>query len=394
METTTRVGRGTAAELGWPVPVLGAMCAVLAGMPAGTVLPTVSALAILLVALGNALGRRRRPRLVEATSAAAAVVSVLTTFRQGGGSANGLAAWLLLETVLLLCVLVQVVRTVPRMRALLVGGAVTAAVVLAPLRLTAGARASPQAADVGAWCFCWSLVAVGSIAIGLYLRSLDDARVESVRVARRDQRLRLARDLHDWLAHEVTGLILEAQAARVPGRGPVDSDSALKNIEDAGVRVLDSIDKVLQWLRAEGDIEDGAEGETLPTIADLPGLVSRFEALGSFDVRLEFDERTAGLQPEVTSTAYRIVLEALTNVRRHAPAARQVVVEVHRNGAHLIVRVANDGLRRSGRFRRSRAGGTGLRGLGERITALGGTLWAGPVGPVGWALHAVLPVNR
>jgi signal transduction histidine kinase len=394
MDTTTRTARRSGLDLSWPVPVLGAVCAVLAAMPAGPVLPTASAIAVLLVALGNALHRRRRPGVVEAVSSAVAVVSLLATFGQGGVPENGLSSWLLLETLFLLCVLVQVVRTLPRRRALLAGAAITSAIVLAPLRIAAGARASPRSAELDAWFFCWGLLAAGGIAIGLYLRSLDEARAESVRAARRDQRLRLAGDLHDWLAHEVTGLVLEAQAARVPGREPVDFGAAFKNIEDAGVRVLDSIDRALQWLRSGGIADDGTEDERLPAIADLPALVSRFEALGACDVRLELDDRTADVRPEIARTAYRIVLEGLTNVRRHAPAAREVAVSVRRNGACLVVRLSNDGLRRPGIFRRSPAGGTGLRGLGERVTALGGTWWAGPAGPVGWVLHVVLPVAR
>ena len=204
--------------------------------------------------------------------------------------------------------------------------------------------------------------------------------------------MQLARDLHDWLGHEVTGLVLEAQAARVAGREPGDVDRALQHIEEAGVRVLDSIDRALCWLRDGAGTAETTDGEQMPVITDIPVLVSRFETLGSIGVDLDLDDRARAVRPEIAGTVHRIVLEALTNVRRHAPTARHVAVEIRRNGAHLIVRVFNDGARRQGLLRRTRAGGTGLRVLAERVAALGGTWWAGPAGQSGWAVHVVLPV--
>ncbi|MDQ0377895.1 sensor histidine kinase [Amycolatopsis thermophila] len=393
MDTTTRTSRRWAAELGWPIPVLGAMCAVLAGTPPTSVLPAASALTVLLVAMGNALRRRRGPRFVVATASVAAVASATATFGHNGTGDRGLPTWLLVETIFLVCVLVQVVRTAPRAHAVFAGGAVVTVIVLAPLRLDLGARASPWTVNVGAWCFCWGLLAASGIAIGLYLRSLDEAREESVRSARREQRMQLARDLHDWVAHEVTGLVLEAQAALIPGNTEDAVGRALVNIEAAGVRVLGSIDKALVWLRSDGIAADPPHDERLPTLADLRALVGRFGTLGSTEVRLELDDQISEVPAEVAGIAYRIVLEALTNVRRHAPRAREVSVDVHANGPHLIVRVTNDGVRRPGLLRRSQAGGTGLRGLAEGVTALGGTVWAGPAGSAGWAVHAVLPVS-
>jgi len=389
MNTMTGAGRRMKLELGWPIPVLGAVCAVLAAMPVAPVPATISSLSVLLATVGIALYRHRPPLVTAAASVTAAGVSLLVTFGRSGVVDENLAAWLLLEAGLLLCLLVQAVRQLRGFRALPAAALVMAAVVLAPLRLTSAARASPWASSLAVSCFGLGLLTICSVALGLYLRSLDEAREESVRAARREQRLQLASDLHDWLGHELTGLVLEAQAARVAGRTPTDVERALGHIEEAGVRVLDSIDRALCWLRSGGE---AAQHERSMVIADLPALVTRFEGVGPIAVELQLDEQVVDVRPEISGTVYRVVLEALTNVRRHAPTARQVSVEIRRNGAHLIVRVTNDGARRQALLRRARPGGTGLRGLAERVAALGGTSWAGPLGPAGWAVHVVLPV--
>jgi len=380
------------ARLGWPVLAAAAMCVVLAGMPVGPLLPTVATLVVLLVATGNAMTSARRPGWVAAGSVSAAGVSVLATFCSGGTGDDELAAWLLVETMFLLGLVVQVVRAKAGISTRLTSGAVVTAVVLAPLRLSFEARA-PDGSRIGAWCVGWTLLAALAVATGLYLRSLEEAREESVATARREQRLQLARDLHDWLGHEMTGLVLEAQAARMPGQSATATHASLQRIEEAGVRVLESIDRTLDWLRGRA-LDDLPAVRQFTTIGDIAVMVGRFEALGGTGVRLEVDDRAAEVSPELASTSCRVVLEALTNVRRHAPDAREVSVDVHRSGNHLIVRVANDGSRRPSLLRRHRAGGAGLRGLGERVTALGGTLWSGPVGPAGWAVHAVLPLKR
>ncbi|GHE99373.1 hypothetical protein GCM10017786_35640 [Amycolatopsis deserti] len=364
----------------------------LAAMPVGTVLATTSTLVVLLAALGIALRRAGQPRGTVAVAVVAAGSSLLATFGSGEPANQSLSSWLLMECALLLCVLVQAVRRTRGPGTLLSAGTVTSAIVLAPLRLASGPRASPGVASAGEWCVACGLLAACAIAVGLYLRSLDEVREESIHAARREQRLRLASDLHDWLGHEVTGLVLEAQAARINDREPGEVRRALERIEEAGVRVLDSVDRALCWLRADDRTAGMLEWERSATVSDIPALVNRFEAFGSVRVELDLDDQVRDVRPEITRTVHRIVLEALTNVRRHAPAARQVSVAVRRNGAHVIVRVVNDGVRRQGLLKRARGGGSGLQGLAERAIALGGTSWAGPMGQAGWAVHAVLPV--
>ena len=128
----------------------------------------------------------------------------------------------------------------------------------------------------------------------------------------------------------------------------------------------------------------------LPTLDDLPGLIDRFGAAGHLEARLE-DSRTGTVPRDSAAMAYRIVVEALTNVRRHAPAATRVDVSVTGNASVIEVRIRNDTAGQPSRQRHDRAGGQGLSGLREHVAAVGGTLSAGPCAG-GWQVVAVVPV--
>jgi signal transduction histidine kinase len=229
----------------------------------------------------------------------------------------------------------------------------------------------------------------------MYLRSLDEAREQSVRGARREQRVQLAGDVHDWLAHEVTGIVLEAQAAQLATADREESSVAFKRIEEAGVRALNSMDRAIQLLRTADDQDGPATSEQLHSLADLPDVAGRFAGVGSTRVELLVEKGVDDVPPEIAATVHRVVTESLTNVRRHASTATVVRIGIHRRGADLTVTVVDDGdgCRGSTPFRRRRRGGVGLSGLSDRVQALDGTLYAGPLAPVGWSVRAVLPVG-
>jgi signal transduction histidine kinase len=138
----------------------------------------------------------------------------------------------------------------------------------------------------------------------------------------------------------------------------------------------------------------------LPTLADLPDLAARFTASGTAVVQLDIDPEMTGTQPavatprEVATTAYIVVREALTNVRRHAPTSSRVAVSIRRTTAGtrpgLLVTVTDDGSAPAP-APLGRRGGLGLPGLAARVQALGGTMTAGPDKPTGWRVVAVLP---
>ncbi|MER5965709.1 histidine kinase [Streptomyces sp. NPDC002057] len=237
---------------------------------------------------------------------------------------------------------------------------------------------------------------------GLYLRGLDTTRRRSVREARRDQRLALAHDLHDFVAHDVSGMVALAQAGTVlAATDPARAAELFGRIEQAGQQALGSLDRTVDLLRTPepgrgaraGDgtgAERGAERLPQPGLDELPVLVERFAASGGADVRLELLPADTEVPREVAATAYRIVVEALTNVRRHAPAARAVTVRVRSAGGRIEVMVSDDGTgaHASGR----RRGGSGLAGLAARVEALSGTLTAAR-NEGGWQVAATMPLE-
>lgn len=158
------------------------------------------------------------------------------------------------------------------------------------------------------------------------------------------------------------------------------------------------MDHTLRTLR---DPEAPALAEPPPTkvhgLADLPELVERFLASGTTGGSLELEPGLAGTAPHpIQDAAYRVVLEALTNVRRHAPSADRLEVEVVRVPGPALRVTVTDGGRQGGPGglpdRRPGGGGTGLAGLSERIGALGGDLSAGPHAR-GWRVRGELPLR-
>ncbi|MFE0376975.1 sensor histidine kinase [Streptomyces inhibens] len=300
--------------------------------------------------------------------------------------------WYPFETVALLVLLERVVRHVPSPRVAIVAPLTGAAVILLPLRFTlhapnAGLKESVFAALLAL------VPAAGATGVGLYLRSLDNRRSHAVALARREQRLEVARDLHDFVAHEVTGIVLEAQAAQLSeDAGPEEHRALLQRIEKAGLRALDSMDQTVTTLREA----DGRKwGEPPPTrlygLADLPELVGRFSSMAAAEVALSLEDEVAGtLSREAEDTAYRVVLESLTNVRRHAPQAGRVQVFAGRTADRAVEVSVADNAGPGAPAGTRQGGGTGLAGLGERVSALGGSLEAGPY-ENGWRVRCLLP---
>jgi signal transduction histidine kinase len=304
--------------------------------------------------------------------ATTAAVSALARY-PAGFSAQAVLA--LVEAAALTVLVACAVRVLPTRTAAAAGGLAGAAVPCWLLRFDA-----PGSAPVAAFA-AWTLPVVLAAAAGWYLRSLDERRRRAVAAARRAQRLELASDLHDFVAHDVSEMLAVAQAGQIlAGRDAAEALGTLRVIEEAARRALASMDRTVALLHA-----DGATVAPQPTLDDLHEVTTRFGARLSVDPSLEVPR-------EVAATVYRIVVEGLTNVRRHAPGADWVEVDVRKVGDTVQVAVVDDGpgapaptvLRR---------GGLGLPGLQERVTMLGGTLTAGPGEPRGWRLAAVLPLS-
>jgi signal transduction histidine kinase len=231
-----------------------------------------------------------------------------------------------------------------------------------------------------------------AMGVGVWLRFVDARHQLAVDAARREERLELARELHDVVAHHVAGIVVQAQAARlVAARRPETLEPTLAGIESAGTEALGAMRRVVGLLRDDGG--DTASGGGLGHGPDeLAGLVRRFAVHGPpVQLRLPDDDR-ASWPPEVATTVYRVVQEALTNVVLHAPEAAQVTVTVERGPSGVSVEVADDAP--AGRPAPSwfgRGGGYGLAGMRERVEALGGSLNAGSGPAGGWVVRAEVP---
>lgn len=229
----------------------------------------------------------------------------------------------------------------------------------------------------------------GALTVGLWLRWRDDQRAAALEAVRRGERLGLARELHDLLAHHVTGIVLQAQAARVVGgRHPEKLEPMLAEIETAGAEALTAMRRLVGLLR---DADDGAGRLSGP--GDLRTLVDAFGNGIGVSARLSMEP--PGLDstwpPEVVATAYRVVQEGLTNVARHAVGIIVVEVRVRAEAQTVSLQVLDDGEAARGQPSPGR-GGFGLTGMRERVEALGGQLWAGPRDGGGWLIRATLPV--
>ncbi|MER6949452.1 histidine kinase [Nonomuraea sp. NPDC000554] len=302
--------------------------------------------------------------------------------------------WALAEYPALLLLAARVIRRAPDRQAALLGPAAVAAIVLLPARFLFAAPTADWKA-VAVACSLSIFPCAGAVGVGLYQRMLDDRRARAVRQALREQRLRVAADLHDYVAHELTGIVLETQAVRLDDDSlPEPLRQYLERMEASGLRALESMDHTVQSLRVSDEHGAGgpASAARMHGLADLPETVRRFTAAsGAARCELDMPPGLAATVPHVVQDAvHRVVVEALTNVRRHAAGATWASVSVVPvAGGGVTVTVTNGG-GTAGTLTASRAGGgSGLAGLRTRIEALGGTLGWGPYG-TGWQVRALV----
>lgn len=354
-----------------------------------------AAVAYLVTALSvPAVFRAKVRRVFGLVTIAVAVVSLGATSLLVGGVVSGVqgtagGSYGTLEVLLLLSLAVPTVRTASVPVAVL-GGA------LAHLAITTWVLrdwSHDTVRGIVGGCLFWSIVATCGVVGSVYLRALDMRRRNSVENARRQQRLELAGDLHDFVAHDVSEIVALAQAARfVAKQNPQAALDTLAWIEEAGQRALRSMDQTVHMLRTD-EHDDGGR-HAVQGLGELPELVERFACSSSARVHLEIAAGVDAVRREAVATVHRVVVEALTNVRRHAPDASEVRVKVARTADTLTVEIVDDGTeRRASSGRAERRGGLGLPGLAERVESLGGTLRAGARDGGGWRLAAELPVG-
>ncbi|MFB0628936.1 sensor histidine kinase [Streptomyces sp. AB3(2024)] len=286
------------------------------------------------------------------------------------------------EAIALLVLLSQVLLRAPARTAAVLGPLLGLGCMAVPVRDT----------DPGRFTLLFSVLAVVVGAYSLLLRLQAVQRVRELRAVRTAERLELARELHDLVAHHVTGIVVEARAARFTKVTAEHAAEIFGRIETAGDEALGSMRRLVTILRREDAAAAPAGITPVAGLADLRRLAERFSATGP-PVVLSIEEGLDDRLPDhVAATAHRIVLEALTNVSKHAATATAVRIGLRTVPTGLEVRVADDGGRPARLSDKARGGGYGLAGMAERAEALGGSLTAGPAPEGGWLVTAVLPL--
>ena len=227
-------------------------------------------------------------------------------------------------------------------------------------------------------------IVVAAAAGGAAFRYRAESWRRALEQVRSQERVGLARELHDMVAHHVSAIAVQAQAGRaMAGQRPEVALEALSAIEGEASRTLAEMRAMVRVLR------DGAPAEYAPQpgVADLASLARR-DPVPVVDVEVPDDLDELPLQ--VDAAVYRLAQEALTNALRHARNASRVEIRVAECAGGLRLRVTDDGQTDPVR---STSHGFGLLGMTERVELLGGTLRAGPAPEGGWAVDAELPTE-
>ncbi|WKU06524.1 sensor histidine kinase [Micromonospora sp. HUAS LYJ1] len=352
-----------------------------------------------LVGLGMAVAllfRRGHPSLVAAVVAALAMVQVAA----GWGP--------LAYDVAVLIALYSVVKYAERLRDGVLAGAVAAVGVL---------LAASQTVSQAAW---WATAIYFGLITGgvwlaalnvrtrrLYVLSLEERaatlereREAEARAAVVGERARIARELHDVVAHSMAVMIVQADGARLMfDRDPDTARHAVKVVADTGRQALEEMRRLVDVLREPEPSETttGPDADTpsieperrRAAVAELPALVGRFRDAG-LRVGYRAGDVPAALPPGLDLTVYRVVQEALTNTLKHAGVGAHATVVLGVDDG-LVVRVTDDGRGRPP-ARPAPSGGHGLVGMRERVGVYDGRLTAGPRTGGGWQVEVRLPL--
>jgi len=249
----------------------------------------------------------------------------------------------------------------------------------------------PDQTLAGSWS--WSLNSVWIFALGAGFRherilreqvaSAAEARSQAAAV---QERLKVARELHDILSHSRSVVVVQAEVADTfLDTDPVRSREAIRSVAATGRGALGDTRRLVSLLR---DPDAEMPSSPRPGLDDIPALVDRIRGSG-LPVSLDIDSCLPSLSAEGTVTAYRVVQEALTNVLRHAGRVPTRVGLQPSPGA-LVIDIRNEG---NGLGPTPRRGGHGLLGMGERVRSCGGDMTSGPCQGGGFRVRAVLPAR-
>ncbi|WP_089020845.1 sensor histidine kinase [Micromonospora coriariae] len=351
-----------------------------------------------LVGVGMAVALLFRRSHPGAVTVAVAVLALVQVIAQWGPLAYDVAV---------LIALYSVVKYGERLRGGVLAGAVAAVGVL---------LAAAQTESVNWWVTAlWYALVTGAVWLvalnvrtrRLYVLSLEERattlereREAESRAAVAEERTRIARELHDVVAHSMAVMIVQADGARfMLDRDPEQARTAVKVVADTGRQALEEMRRLVGVLRDAGPT--GAGGPDAPVaavdpehrrlaLAELPDLLARFRDAGLL-IRHTVDGEPPPLPPGLELTIYRVVQEALTNALKHAGVGAGVELTLAYGADAVVVRVVDDGRGRPV-VSPAPSGGHGLLGMRERLTVYDGSLTAGARLAGGWQLEVRLPL--
>jgi signal transduction histidine kinase len=283
----------------------------------------------------------------------------------------------------------SVAANTTRVRSLVGLGALTAAAAIWTLRDPTQTTVHGHVSELG-----WMLPVAIAWLLGAYMRELRERasraereREERAAAATASERARIARELHDIVAHNVSLMVVQAEAAdeMLERDKPERARTPIRTIEETGRAALTDMRRLLGLLR-ETDAQPALGPQ--PGIANLELLLVKMRDAG-LPVGLEVEGEPKPLPPGVDLSAYRIVQEALTNALKHADGARARVL-VRFTASALELEVVDDGAVTNGA---GADGGHGLVGMRERVALFGGELEAGPAVDGGYRVRARLPLG-
>lgn len=221
-------------------------------------------------------------------------------------------------------------------------------------------------------------------------RLLELERAQEAEIAAINERTRIAREMHDIVAHSLTVVIAQADGGRYGAKADPDAAiAALETIAETGRQALTDMRALLSVLREDRPRETRAT----PQVSDIADLVDDLRG-GGLEVDLRIEGKPRELSTGAGLTAYRIVQESLTNVLKHAGPAARVVVTERWTDTGLELGVVDDGRGAAGALVPSTGGGQGVLGMRERAELYGGRFEAGPVVGGGYQVRAGLPYSR
>ncbi|WP_424923894.1 sensor histidine kinase [Actinophytocola oryzae] len=222
------------------------------------------------------------------------------------------------------------------------------------------------------------------------LRLLETERDQQARIAVAEERARIARELHDVVAHAVSVMVVQADgAAYAVHSQPELAERAVKTISSTGREALTELRRLLGVLRSD---QASSERTPQPGTQSLSDLAARVRTVG-LPVQLDIVGNVDDLPAGVGLGIYRIVQEALTNSLKHAGHGSSATVRVERTGDRVDLSIVDNGYRVAGTLV-GVSGGNGLIGMRERALVFGGTLEAGPRPSGGWQVRASLPFGN